>query len=157
MWRTSSWNSPASTNSCPAVISRFIPNHNLRTWCTGRRGQVGGREMTVDEWVGLKARGDCWVTREEPDVPEGASWRDRLLSGKLGRRLEPVPTLDHFPSLRRVSPVSSGETLRTHAGGGDPWSLSDLSRRKFRHTVPGSYRISSQQFESARVWQRNDF
>lgn len=44
-------------------------------------------------------RGDCWVTRENPDVPKGASWRDRLLSGKLGRRLEPF-TLDHFPSLR---------------------------------------------------------
>ena len=112
----------------------------------GRMGQTRGWER---RGVTAGSRG------KSLDVPEGASWRDRLLSGKLGRRLEPVPTLDHFPSLRRVSPVSTEETLRTHAGRGDLWSLSDLSRRKFRHTMPGEHltdasRISSQQFESAR-------
>ena len=109
----------------------------------------------MDEWVGYggkgKARADCWVTREEPDVPEGASWRDRLLSGKLGRRLEPVSTLDHFPSLRRVSPVSTGETLRTRAAGGDLWSLSDLSRRKCPPYCVCSYPSFSSQFATLQI------
>lgn len=56
-----------------------------------RVGEEGEREKARDDW---------WVRREKPDVPKGASWWDRLLSGKLGRWLELVrSTLDHFPSV----------------------------------------------------------
>lgn len=75
----------------------------------------------ISGWNGLrglerrereKARDDWWVRREKPDVPKGASWWDRLLSGKLGRWLELVrSTLDHFPSVASL-PVGSRENAR---------------------------------------------
>lgn len=75
----------------------------------------------ISGWNGLrglerrereKARDDWWVRREKPDVPKGASWWDRLLSGKLGRWLELVRlTLDHFPSVASL-PVGSRENAR---------------------------------------------
>lgn len=67
------------------------------------------------EWVGEKAGDDWWVRREKPDVPKGASWRDRLLSGKLGRWLEIVRPNPRSFSIRCL--LTAGRMLES---SGDP-------------------------------------
>lgn len=67
------------------------------------------------EWVGEKAGDDWWVRREKPDVPKGASWRDRLLSGKLGRWLEIVRPNPRSFSIRCL--LTAGRMLEST---GDP-------------------------------------
>jgi len=71
---------------------------------------------------------------------KGASWRDRLLSAKLGRRA-PVFVLDHFPtSCADLLPVKVETVVGKAAVGRRAISLRCSLGREVRAVLPKSSR-----------------